>query len=305
MNIQEALARVIAREMNGNGGDRGGDILERAVGKKKLGSGNAGKLSTSNTTTQTNPLFPNFGPGPIMGPNGQINPAFSAYDTLQSNSQSAIPFQIQDLPPDVYTVQFSTQGQPPYNGAATGVVLSTEADVTFSVDGRQSRRKVSVNQGTRICGQADSITVSIRDNSNLAQAGRAYATVQYTVSLAISRGVRPDQAQPPTLAPVDANGIVLQPAVMQLAPGVSLAIPVPQDVGVIATQATVWDITGPGGAITEGEVSVQYFNNGTLLCAFDPRCTPWVPIRPGTNMVQLANNWTDTVQFSLLFGIDG
>ena len=68
--------------MNSNGGDRGGDILERAVGKKKLGSGNAGKLSTSNTTTQTNPLFPNFGPGPIMGPNGQINPAFSAYNNI-------------------------------------------------------------------------------------------------------------------------------------------------------------------------------------------------------------------------------
>jgi hypothetical protein len=304
-DIMQALVRMLTREMNG-GNDRGGDILERAIGAKKLGSGNSGKLSTSNTTTQANPNFPTVGGilAPIIGLNGEINQNFSVYDTIQSNTLSAIPFVIEKLPPDVYTVHLSTQGQPPYNGGVHGVILDAEATIVFSVDGRQATRRVSINQGVRICGQADSINVSVQDRTQLAS-DNAINTVQYQIIIGVSRGVRPDQQQPPTLAPVDANGYALNAAALLIAPAGDVVIPVPQDVGVISTNTLVWDVAGPGGAITEGEVSVTYLNNADAICTFDPRVAPWIPIRPGTNAVRLNNNWSANVQFSLMFGIDG
>jgi hypothetical protein len=302
MDIMQALVRMLTREMNGGDG-RGGDILERAVGKKKLGSGNASPIGTSNTTAGANPLFPNFAPAP-MDANGVINPAFSPYNTVASNSREATPFQIRDLPPDVYTVHLSTIGQPAFVDNAHGIVLSTVATVIFSVDGRQATRKVNINQGIRICGQADSISITISDNTNLVTT-EPYTTVKYEVVIGVSRGVRPDQQQPPTLYPYDANGFALQPGVMQLAPAGVLKLAVPQDIGIISTNTLVWDVTGPGGAIPEGKVSVTYANNGQLIAVFDPRVAPWIPIRPGTNEVILTNNFTDTVQFSLVYGIDG
>lgn len=289
-DILEALSRLVQREMSG---DRGGDVMERAVALRKLGSGNTGNLTTSNTLTVANPLFPSAGGNP--------------HGVLVGAPTGNVPFQIERLPPDVYTVQLSPLGLPRFQVGTNPLVLSTEATIVFSVDGRQSRRKVSVNQGVRVSGQADSIAISVRDNSSLI--ADAPNTVSYGIVIAVSRGERPAQQQPPTLIPVDALGFALTPFDMLLGPAASFSIPIDTAAGIISTNTTAIavGIGGVlGGAITEGDVSVTYANNGVLLRAFDPRVAPWMPIVPGTNQVILANNTSaQTVQFSLVFGIDG
>jgi len=281
--IIAALARLVDREMRLGSTLPEGDILERAVTKAKRGSGNSGKLTLSGSTAANN--F--FGVASIFpSPTGNVS------------------FQIENLPPDVYTIHLAVVN-PPALSTATPFVLSTIADAVFAVDGRQNRRLVSVNQGIRICGQADAISVNIKDNSVPAIAARIPVCFEYQVSIAISRGLRPDLSQPPTLAPFDANGLVFPPFEMDLAAGTSLSIPVPQGVGIISTNTTVW-VTPGGGVIPEGAAEVAYRNNGTILRVFDPRVAPWVPIVPGTNEVFIKNNTgAQDIQFSVLFGIDG
>lgn len=276
--ILDALARLIDREQRG---DRGGDILERAVGKKKGSGGNAGTISISNAAATVGPL----GKAVVSGP------------------QRTVPIQVQDLLPDVYTVQFTPLGLPPTAAGIAPAMISTVADVVFSVDGRTQFRRINVNQGARICGQADAVSVTVKDNSNPADPGRIPAAFEYQVSIAVSRGVRPDQFQPPTLYPTNADGFVVQPPDLLLAPAASKILVIPQGVGVLAVNVTALDQTF--AAIPEGKATVDYMANGVILRSFDARVAPWIPIVPGANQLRLTNNAANNVQFSALFGIDG
>jgi hypothetical protein len=282
-SIIDALAHLVERELRSRV-ERGlrGDIMERSIASKPLGGGIVAPLTTSST---------------VVGNN------FFGQPSLFSNPFARTPFQIESLPADVYTVHLSLLGLPdPY--VDNGIALSTEAEVVFSVGGHQSLRRVSVNQGVRICGQADAVSVRVRDNSVPAISGEIPVTFAYNVDIAVSRGVRPDQQQPPTLAPTDNLGFVVTGQAQLLAPAGSLTFNVPQGVGIISTNCTVW--TSPaGGAITEGQVFVEYLSNAAVLRAFDPRVMPWVPIVPGTSKVTINNGTASNVQFSLLYGIDG
>jgi hypothetical protein len=285
--ILEALARLIQREMGG--GDRypEGDILERSVGTIKSGGGLSDKLTNSNSTA-----------------NSQF--AAAGLPVISPGPERRVSFQIDRLKADVYTVELNILN-PPAGSTANPILLGTEADVIFSVDGKQSVRRVSVNQGIRVCGQADAISVKVRDNSVAAVLGRTPLTVEYQVVIVVSRGIRPDLQQPPTLAPVgptDPNGFLLTPAQLTLAPAGSLDINIPVGVGIISTNTTVIDQAF--APIPEAGAAVAYLANLTVLREFDPRVAPWVPIVPGTNQVRIRNNTVgQTIQFSIMYGIDG
>jgi hypothetical protein len=285
MNVLDALARLVEREQRGRAEDRSGDILERAIYTVKSGGGNTGKLT-------------NTGGAPFS--------AFAAagLPVIVENPNARVPFQIDKLKPDVYTVELSIQNPPASSPTDPPIILGTEADVHFSVDGKFAVRRVSVNQGIRLCGQADALTIAVKDVSAFIT-GRQPNAVEYQVVIGVSRGVRPDLSQPPTLNPIDpTTGLVFLPSALTLIAGAFVLIPVPPGVGVISTNTTIWE-SPTGGAIVEGQVSVRYRANGTVLRIFDPRVAPWVPIVAGTNEVFIKNDAASTVQVSTLFGIDG
>jgi hypothetical protein len=295
-DILIALAALIERERHPRTPN---DVLSDNVLRKKLGSGNSWTLTTSNCTTVANPLMPQAGDATVDA----AVPYLGALANTASNANNQAPFQIERLPADVYTVHLTPLQLPAPGTLTAPLYLSTEAQIVFSVDGRQNIRRVSVNQGMRISGQADAISVTVRDNSQIAIDGRIPSATQYMVNLSVSRGIRTDLTQPPTLAPADATGFVIVPARMSVAAGgTNFDIPVPQGVGVISANVTAF----AGTAITEGNAQAQWMQDATVLRQWDPRVFPWVPIVPGTNKLRIQNNQDmGTIQFSVLFGIDG
>jgi hypothetical protein len=268
--ILGALAHLVKREIRG---EPQGDILERAVAQVNRFGGNTFRLTQS--LGLGNPLSTGAG------------------------------FDLQRLPPDVYTVRIQVADLLPYNDTAPKVITSAFADIAFGATG-VSRRRISLVQGCAISASCTFITINVYDNTP-AQIGAAGAVaLQYNVTLTVASGLRGVTEQPPVLMPTDANGFALTPAAQLLAPGSQLIVPIPPNVGVQSFQCSVVDATGI--PLPAGAAIVQQLAPGRLvLTATDPRSAPgWFPLVSGAQAVQLNNiAGRNDVQFSLLFGVEG
>jgi hypothetical protein len=266
-DILAALARLVKSEQRSL--RPGGDVLERSVRARKQCGGNSSKLTSS------------FG----------------------VKNGTGVQFQLSNVPADVYTVHVSVLDLPEFNLADTpaqAFFTSTLATVIFGANGQQTVRQATVGQGVSLSGQCDYVNVMVTDNTPAA--GVAATPFQYQVSITVAPGLRADTFGPPTLDPYDPNGFLIPPSMYLLAPAATLVVPVPQNVGVNAVQATV----SGTATVPEGEALVQQLSNGgVIIASYDPRDAPgWMPLRSGVQAIGLFNNSVQDIQFSLVFGID-
>jgi hypothetical protein len=189
-----------------------------------------------------------------------------------------------------YTVQFGILYPPP-NSAIDPVPVNSEALIQWVVEGNYVTRRVTVVNGQSLTGTGQAVKVSVKDNSI-----GGGVPVDYEVSIQVTPGTRGGSIQPPTLTPA------ILPAALIIANGGQLAIPIPQDAGIIAVNASVF---AAGVVIAPNAVSVQHLGTASVLKEYDPREAIWVPLAPGSTQVILKNNSGGPVKYSVTFGVDG
>lgn len=199
---------------------------------------------------------------------------------------------------DVYTVEFSLLG----NDAEPNPIQA-EALITWSVEGNNVTRRVSIGNGVSVTGVGASCSVVMIDKTikqgpfNPVPNGS-----EYRVSVQISAGSRASTSQPPTL---------VQGSIIKLGPGVSTGgLVVPVDAGVISVYVTVsgFDAFDTPIALKPAGTLVQQVKSGVFAKCYDPMAvTGWVPVSPGTASIDVVNIFADMPQawFSITFGIDG
>lgn len=239
-----------------------------------------------------------------LGADGQPAPKkgwSAAGEMVTGNVSKIVSLQATFAEPEAYTIQFNLQIRP---GQANinPVAVRAQAKITWSVEGNETTRIVDVGDGVSISGTGQAVRVVVTDITDLnpASVGKFY-----NVAILVAPGTRPDTGQPPTLAPfprVDVAGIQL---LQNLGPGMTSAlIPIPDGAGVVSVMVVIAD--GAGQSIPEQNIQVLQTVGGGTVKSYDPRCGGFVPTGPGVNGIYITN-WsaTQTIQFSLLFGVDG
>jgi hypothetical protein len=184
-----------------------------------------------------------------------------------------------------YTVQFSVK--PPKTGFFEAV-----ADVIWSVEGVDVRRKISIVNGATISGTAQAVKVSVVDTTDR----NVLPHEEYEVDIAVTPGVRPAQQQPPRLF----GGVFSIPA-----EGPSINVPIPQDAGVISVNISAYRVpfTTP---LALGD-AMGLMGNAIPLSGFvvKPEGDGWIPVPPGANNLELVNNSAFALGYGVTWGIEG
>lgn len=228
-----------------------------------------------------------------MPPNLANVKGWQSFGTLtRLDGQQGVALQANFETPGEYTVQFDLQATSEVeitNGPCRAI-----AEIVWSVEGNDIRRRVSVAKGMSVTGIGQGVKVVIRDVSE------GGTTAQYTVSAVVARGARSAQQQPPILE--DAN-IFLLPA-----GGGAEQIEVPQNAGVISVYVPIatsgsdrWE------AIPDGIVEVIHADGaGGANKRYNPLAFQWVPLSPGTlNIIVSSGTTAPELQFKPVWGIDG
>lgn len=222
----------------------------------------------------------------------------SASDNLRPGSPKVLKFQPGELDPGNYTLQFAFSDPNGVGNILGGEVVKAKATIIWKVSGIPVQRVVDCVNGLSITGTAESVDVTIQDASSISAPSKLTA-IEYTVAVTLGRGVRANTQQPPTFSPYTA---------IQLAPGASTTVDIPDNSGAISVHAGVSPIT-IGSAIGAYDVLIgQVGGVSTLLSLCDPRQSDWVPLLPGSKKITLfasAAAPAPGVQFNLSFGIDG
>lgn len=187
----------------------------------------------------------------------------------------------------VYTVQF-------YILNNNAIPVAAEALITWSTNGNNTTRRISVVNGAAITGVAQHVKVSVWDASSLG----VLNTQSYTVFILVAPGNRATNSNPPFLS---------RPA-FKVAPthGTSTSVPIPTDAGAISVQTSVWITTAPVGLRTDVQVA-QVANGLATLRSYSPLDEPdFVPLVPQTDTIRCDNRSAgDTINFSFILGIEG
>ena len=218
--------------------------------------------------------------------------AWSSTVTLLPDGKSAGSIQalFADKPGD-YVIQFDFSGP----------VTSAQADITWSVEGNQVTRSVTVVSGTRVAGCGQGVKVLVRDVTTPPIVGGN----PYNVTVLITPGVRSSTQQPPYLQRPGTDSIILTNG------SPFATIPIPQNVGAISYYIAYSAIVaGVNTALTANQLRVTDGNSpfGTFRQFSPVGLQTWVPLQPGGNNLQIdALNLaaTTTIQLSIVWGIDG
>jgi hypothetical protein len=201
-----------------------------------------------------------------------------------------------------YTVQFGVQVDPAI------LVPDITAEVTWSVEGNDVRRKISVANGVTISGTGQACRVVIRDET----AGIVPPGPLYAVFALVSPGTRPGSHIRPLLRtpwPVQTAAIpaAILGDVAIIPPGGTANIDVPVNAG--ATSVDVEGILNGAHApivLTDLEVA-QIASPPFPIKGYYPWIeTGFVPLAPKTRTIFVSNaSAVDTIVASVLWGIDG
>jgi len=203
-----------------------------------------------------------------------------------------------DLDPGTYTLQFSFVAVDPDSGG-NEFIPTTQAIINWKIEGQQQRRVISIVSGASISGVATGADVQIVD---IPLGGTATVGKAYKVQATLSRGVRGNTQQPPTLTdtPVKSAAAVNGTATFD----------VPQDSGV--TSVFIMCATGGGGTPpTQFQIKAiasdaSLPSPATLGTWYPLLTTGWVPLPPGTQRVVVFNGSPDETLFiQAIWGIDG
>ena len=212
---------------------------------------------------------------------------WSASGTLTHRGQKEVSCQADFYEnPGNYTAQFKVSGD-----LRNKKVI---AEITWSVEGNQNRRIVSVADGTSVQGAGQGVSIKIRDAStqNLSPGW----DTDYIASVTIVKGSRGSTANPPTF---DAGDPVV------IADANLATVQVPQNAGIISVGVLL--ATGiPGTPIAENSVMViQMDAGGNMQSRYDPRQFFWVPLFPGVDHLNIVNNSGADCIASVIFGVEG
>jgi hypothetical protein len=192
-----------------------------------------------------------------------------------------------------YTLKFGINGPDEH---LTPGIRRTIANIDWSLDGVWLHRTIDVVNGQTISSQCDGVAVKVTDTS------LGTALGEYEVTMAIAEGTRPTVQQPPFLTGLgDSQGSGVFP------PGANfLAVPVPQNAGVISVYTTV--AAGIVGTVLDPkDVEVSQNSGIGQVKAYSPLIiTGWVPISSGVTTVFIFTSAAapGTI-WSVLYGIDG
>ena len=227
---------------------------------------------------------------------------------LTSNDDSGI-VSLQAVFPESgdYTVQISLADNT--QGVVAGQPSSVQAEalITWSVEGNNVRRRVTVVNGLTVQGTAQAVYVSVKDKS----IGGFATPITYTVNIQVVPGTRASVQQPPTLISqrVFVGAVDTQNPTGYhyfVGPASSVNIPVPLDAGIISVFVTAFP--NPVTVIPQNNAQVQHNGGAGIQKNYDPNVLDgWVPLLPGTSNITLFNNFAaaTSIDFTVTFGIDG
>jgi hypothetical protein len=231
---------------------------------------------------------------PRMG-NTKVTATFLT-DMVVGQDQQGASINQNGLIPEAYTLQFSFVGvEKDVNG--TPFIPTCRAIVTWKVDGQQQRRVVSIVSGASISGVCNGVDVKLVD---VPLGGDSTEGKKYKVQATMSRGLRANTQEPPTLT---------EELIQSVASGANITFDVPQDAGV--TQVYVLLATG-STADTPADTSVLVTmsdnhqpSNGLYGSFYPLKCCHWVPLAPGTQKIILFNGSGFEFFVQAIWGIDG
>jgi len=239
------------------------------------------------------------GTGDVRSGGWSATGQLTAGDTLKTVSMQALFDGAQN-----YTLEFFTSG---LSYDANGNPMFAKANITWTVEGNQIVRQITIADGTSITGTGQGVRVIISD-ATVDVLGAGIGTRSYIAGVTLSKGTRGSSKQPPTLAyvaPASAggsiNGLVV-PA------GTTRKIDVPQGVGINSVMITSSNLVVDGAAeLPRGGIIVQHIagSSDVILRQYDPRFYDWVPVTPAMARLFLKNPSLDDQVMSVVYGIDG
>lgn len=209
----------------------------------------------------------------------------------------------------VYTVQFTLQ---PSGSTATEPATQCAATITWTIDGVQVVRAITVSNGAAITGVGTGCVVQLVDQTNGITPPDPNPT--YDVGVTLTPGTRGTGSQPPTYYPPQESYGGLHGSGGGSAnaniPANSQKITIPKGIGIVSANIFVYSInlTSQAPLTPNAEVD-QLAPDGSVVASYNPLdYTGFVPINPAANAIQIVNRETNnltTMTWSLVFGIDG
>jgi hypothetical protein len=201
-----------------------------------------------------------------------------------------------ELVPEAYTVQFGFVGVEPDTGGHI-FIPTAQAIVNWKVDGQPQRRVMSIVSGASLSGVCNALDIKIKDFPN---GGDATIGKRYKVQATLSRGLRANTQQPPTL---------VDQAPQSIGTGAGVTYAVPQDSGVTSFRILV--ASGSTGDTYDDKSVIASMSDAALpspnlLGTYYPlKCCDWTPLPPGSQRVLINNGTGVTIFTQVIWGIDG
>jgi len=242
----------------------------------------------------------------FLATGGVVIPAPGNNRTTQSISTQA-KFEKKEGGPGAqyFTMEFGVRRPP------SGVFFCY-ADVTWSTEGNDVTRRISVCNGAVISGTAEYAKVSLFDGTTadfLTASG--LLPEAYGVSVLITPGARPSTQQPPRLVVQEQGNSSGTPGFYQIIAGSSVLIPIDQNFGIISINSIAQVLAAPSFPIVAGDVTIEFKISGinatvgtTDLFAVQGE---WIPVPPGADQLKLINNRAapNDILANVVFGIEG
>lgn len=217
----------------------------------------------------------------------------SLYTTLP---QRAISLQVEFPVADTYTISFGLI--PPKN---TNADYRPKAEITWSVDGNQVEREITISKGTSISGRGEAVNVKAYDD--MLGISPAVVGAEYTLLITLTKGVRASGQYP-----------IFQPKNVQYPFGTHLVND--SYIGIANGTGATWDIPLGAVSVWPGISAPAAATNQIRFVFLDANGTGianplidiqgrWVPIPSRAVRVQIFNSSGVAIDASLLFGIDG
>lgn len=240
----------------------------------------------------------NVGLSPVTGVVG-----WSQSGNIQvGNLDKKVTLQVNFPIADYYTVQFYISPPNLRKIPALGSDLfSAEAIVTWSVEGDYVRRRITVGNGSALSGAGQGCRVEIYDSL---PPGLVVAPPgpNYLASVQIAKGTRPTGGVPPQL-----NG-----GTLDVAPGASTLVPVPNDAGATSVNITAAAVAGPSVSLAGGEAlvrQVDFLAPGLVWKSYVPTnpCDfcPLSPFATGIELFNFFGGGGPDIRYGITYGIEG
>lgn len=242
----------------------------------------------------------------MPGGKEKLNDGWSASDKLDAADRSKVISMQANFPESgPYTIQF--QVNMPANADIESFNFSTEAIITWSVEGNFISRRITVADGASVTGVGQAASVRVIDTSvatgNIPLPG---GTSIYEVGISVARGNR-SSAMIPTFVPPDARAAALVAGV-----GNKVDIDIPDNSGINSVMVVAHLIGATERAIAPSDLAISQSSPGLtgVFAVYDytDQQGNFIPIVPGVTRITLRCTTTHAatnIIYTVIFGVDG